>query len=317
MVMPAIGSAIAGTLTSKAVDSIGPDKTEGASTAGVTSAVDGTKQTSQAPAVPDVSGSEADNYVKQAADAAFTKGLDSVLNPRMNASQAGKYQRDYLASAFPEMNPWERAGATATQAGVQAGQQENQKNMLNMQLSNQKDIAEIQSDTAKDVAKINNFASMSKLDLEKMNLASKNVLTQYQSSTEAWRAVSEEFRSKNIEIEGDKLKAMIPQIQAMTEKLQTGNSDYGRTYTDIRNMLRRGTNLKGGELEAAAQTLAAAMYAGEKVYDKLPSFGKKTGGVGSSVRSGNNAPKQSRITKGGKYDGYYNVPKDSKGNYLP
>jgi hypothetical protein len=291
MVMPAIGSAIAGTLTSKVVDSVGPKKPDPSTTAGISSSVDGSKESSQAPVVPEVSGSEANKYAKQAFDAAFTKGLDSVINPRMNASEAGKYQRDYLASAFPEMNPWERAGATATQAGVQAGQQQNQKDMLNMQLSNQKDIAEIQSDTAKDVAKINNFPAMSKLDLEKMNLASKNVLTQYQSSTEAWRAVSEEFRSKNIEIEGAKLKAMIPQIQAMTEKLQTGNSDYGRMYTDIRNMLRNGTNLKGGELEAAAQSLAALMYGGEKLYDKLPSFSNKTGGVGSSVRSGNNASK--------------------------
>lgn len=289
MVMPAIGSAIAGTLTSKAVDSIGSD--DKSATQGVAASVDGTQQKSQEIVQPQVSGSEASNYGKQAFDAAFTKGVDSVVNPRMNASEAGKYQRDYLASAFPEMNPWERAGASATQAGVQAGQQQNQKDMLNMQLSNQKDIAEIQSDTAKDVAKINNFASMSKLDLEKMNLASKNVLTQYQSNTEAYRALNEELRSHNIPLEGDKLRAMIPQIQAMTEKLQTGNSDYGRTYTDVRNMLRNSTDLKGGELEAAAQTIAAAMYAGEKVYDKLPSFGKKTGGVGSSTRSGNNAPK--------------------------
>ena len=264
--------------------------------AGIGSAMGGSKEIAQTPQVPEVSGSESSKYLTQATDAAFSKGINSVLNPRMSAKDAGKYQKDYLASAFPEMNPWERAGASATQAGVQAGQQQSQKQLMQMQMDNQKDLAKIQSDTAKDVAVINNKASMEKLDLEKMVLASKNVLTQYQSSTEAWKAVSEELRSKNIPLEGDKLRAMVPQIQALTEKLQTGNSDYGRTYTDVRNMLRNGTNLKGGELETAAQTIAAAMYAGEKVYDKLPSFGKKAGGLGSSVRQGSTPHKSRRHT---------------------
>lgn len=81
--------------------------------------------------------------------AAMTKGINSIVNPRMNAKEAGKWQRDYLASAFPTMNPWETAGASATSAGVAAGEQINQARMQSAQLASTERIAKLNAATSR------------------------------------------------------------------------------------------------------------------------------------------------------------------------
>lgn len=76
-----------------------------------------------------------------------------------DAKDRGKATRDYLAAAFPELNPWERAGAGASTAGLESSAQNQQKEMLKMQLDNQKDIAKMQMDNNLQIAGIQSATS--------------------------------------------------------------------------------------------------------------------------------------------------------------
>src|SRR2546421_474911 len=68
--------------------------------------------------------------------------LDSVGLGGISAGHKGKYTREYLAAAFPELNAWERAGADASAAGMVDPRFENQKELPKIQLDNQKESAE-------------------------------------------------------------------------------------------------------------------------------------------------------------------------------
>ncbi|CAA42893.1 H [Escherichia phage phiK] len=76
-----------------------------------------------------------------------------------DAKDRGKATRDYLAAAFPELNPWERAGAGASTAGLESSAQNQQKEMLKMQLDNQKDIAKMQMNNNLQIAGIQSATS--------------------------------------------------------------------------------------------------------------------------------------------------------------
>lgn len=67
----------------------------------------------------------------------ISEGVSSLVGARMNrwqAKNAGKDSRAYLSSAFPELNPWELAGAGATDAGVGMAGQSNQADMQDKEL---------------------------------------------------------------------------------------------------------------------------------------------------------------------------------------
>ena len=256
MVPLAIG-AVAG-LSKGLIEASNEDKQadDASNVQGVASAVNGSAEQSKQIAQPQVSGSEAGNYGKQAFDAAFTKGVDSVVNPQMNAKDAGKYQRDYLASAFPEMNPWERAGAAATQAGVQAGQQQNQKQMLSMQLSNQKEIAQINANTQKEIAGIQSVTSrqntkdqvyaqntkldaeLNKLGAEATNIMQQTNLSTTQQSKMMVEMVTEQLKQQGIRLTNEQIPLLNKKIQAEIEKLKYGKSSLGATTNDVGNVLR-------------------------------------------------------------------------------
>src|SRR3546814_1387499 len=70
------------------------------------------------------------------------KLLDLVGRGGKSAADKGKDTRDYLASAFPELNAWERAGADASSAGMVDAGIENQKEPTKIQLANHKEIDE-------------------------------------------------------------------------------------------------------------------------------------------------------------------------------
>src|SRR5467141_390907 len=87
------------------------------------------------------------------------KLLDLVGLGGKSAADKGKYPRDYLAAACPELNAWERAGADAASAGMVDAGFENQKELTKMQLDNQKEIAEMQNETQKEIAGIQSATS--------------------------------------------------------------------------------------------------------------------------------------------------------------
>lgn len=100
-----------------------------------------------------------------AADALKSAGSEGVSAVMQNifhkndAAKQGQATRAYLANAFPQLNPWERAGAGGSMAGIQEQGFSNTKQLTKMQLDNQKDIAHIQADTAKSIAGINAVTS--------------------------------------------------------------------------------------------------------------------------------------------------------------
>lgn len=78
----------------------------------------------------------------------------------MSGADMGAQARAYLDAAFPELNPWEKAGAGASGAGVEGAAQDNAIKLAKMQNDTQKDIARIQADTQKDIAKMTNDTSL-------------------------------------------------------------------------------------------------------------------------------------------------------------
>src|SRR5260363_365202 len=79
------------------------------------------------------------SYVSGAMDKAGKGLLEGTLQAGTSAVSKGKDTRDYLVSAFPELNAWERAGADASSAGMVDAGFENQKELTKMQLDNQKE----------------------------------------------------------------------------------------------------------------------------------------------------------------------------------
>lgn len=106
------------------------------------------------------------NAGKSLLDGTIQAGSDKVKQALIDkliggndAKDRGKATRDYLAAAFPELNPWERAGAGASTAGLESSAQNQQKEMLKMQLDNQKDIAKMQMDNNLQIAGIQSATS--------------------------------------------------------------------------------------------------------------------------------------------------------------
>lgn len=71
----------------------------------------------------------------------ISKGVSSLIGAKVNrwqASMAGKDNRAYMDSAFPELNPWELAGASATNSGVGMAGQDVQGIMQDKELATRK-----------------------------------------------------------------------------------------------------------------------------------------------------------------------------------
>lgn len=85
--------------------------------------------------------------------------IDKITGSGNDAQRQGEATRDYLAAAFPELNPWERAGAGASVAGQTTDTITQQKELMKMQLDTQKDIARMNNDTQKEIAGIQSATS--------------------------------------------------------------------------------------------------------------------------------------------------------------
>lgn len=140
--------------------------------AGIQSAIQGSNvPNGQIPAPTSTGGvmSDAGNMIKNAGkdllDGVMTAGSDRVKQAIVdklsgnNAKRQGQATRDYLAAAFPELNPWERSGAGASGAGLESSAQDQQKELMRMQLDNQKDIAKMQMDNNLQIAGIQSATS--------------------------------------------------------------------------------------------------------------------------------------------------------------
>src|SRR5450830_1127793 len=124
--------------------------------AGIKSAIQGSNVPNPDESVPSFDSGAMANAGKGLLEGTLQAGTSAVSDKLLDlvglggksAAHKGKYTRDYLAAAFPELNAWERAGADASSAGMVDAGFENQKELTKMQLDNQKEIAEMQKETA-------------------------------------------------------------------------------------------------------------------------------------------------------------------------
>lgn len=99
-----------------------------------------------------------DGTIQAGSDKVKQAFIDKLLGGS-DAKRQGQATRDYLAAAFPELNPWERSGAGASGAGLESSAQDQQKELMKMQLDNQKDIARMNNETQKEIAGIQSATS--------------------------------------------------------------------------------------------------------------------------------------------------------------
>lgn len=132
----------------------------------------------------DISGSSADDLMKQMGAEAFktgaqsvaSKGVGSLLNDTSSPSQLGRDNRATLDASFPELNAWEKAGATATQAGIQAGNMKQESQLRREKFNQDYALQQAQLDTQTKIAGLN--AAVSRLN-NKDSLSPANKMLQH------------------------------------------------------------------------------------------------------------------------------------------
>lgn len=259
---------------------------------GIKSMMQGSTVPSNEPVEPQkITGTQAFDWAKDKAAQAFEQigdkgiaaGIDSVFSKGI-AKNNGKANRAYLDAAFPELNPWEKAGAGATDMGTAQSEQNNQKEMLKMQLDNQKDIAKMQNQTQLDIAGLQSrtsiqntkdqvFAQNEKLNLEKQKMA-----------TEIGNLIA------NRSLTNAQVKIALQRIIESQARVYGINATTGQTYQQTEKILEEILNIRqdtqnkkygNGHISREALSLSNA------ISDGLSDLGSRAfeaiGGIGSAI----------------------------------
>lgn len=216
---------------------------------GLSSSLQGSNVPSNAPAQANVSGSQASKLIRQYGEQALQQigsnvigGVGSAISGAItnklvkgkSAAQQGQDTNDYLANAFPELNPWERAGAGGTMAGSANEGFDNAKELTRMQLDNQKDIAKMQMQNNIDIAGIqsntsrantydqvyaqNELLSYQQREINEriVNIAANSQLSEAQRDQAFQSIVESRARTLGINMTTKQTQAAISQINAQT-----------------------------------------------------------------------------------------------------
>lgn len=215
------GAAAGGALASKALGGSADADPQ----AGITSSVQGANTPPPGePASTKAFGAQAKELITDvAADVmtggknAIVSGLESKISERLTggAGKQGRNAREYLDNAFPELNPWEKAGAGASGIGAQTGE-DNAMKMKRMELKNAKEIAGIQSATAIKTAQISsapsherNLLDSPKIEAEISNIYAQGSLTREQAAHEVFKTFETQMRTAGIQVNTQLLRAQI------------------------------------------------------------------------------------------------------------
>ncbi|UUW39432.1 hypothetical protein [Pectobacterium phage Mimer] len=96
--------------------------------------------------------------VRNAWEEAFNRHPDGTVK---SASEMGIDTRNYLANAFPELNPWERSGAGGSMAGIQSAVgMANQNQIVKAQLANAVKLKKMDNETALKATAMNNETAL-------------------------------------------------------------------------------------------------------------------------------------------------------------
>lgn len=180
----------------------------------------------------------------------MTDGVNFIKNmetPIKSATEQGQDTKAYLAAAYPEMNPWERAGTGGTMFGsdmtgqIQSQEQNNkqiasQMSLQAMQLQKEYDLAKLQSDTALAVNAQNNQTA-----LQTAGIAS---VTSRENNRDSVRV-----QQQQADIQSKRVNAEIGQIAANTEmSIQSKRESISRV---IQNEAQtRNLNISAGQIRA-------------------------------------------------------------------
>lgn len=209
------------------------------------------------------------NAGKSLLDGTIQAGSDKVKQALIDkliggndAKRQGQATRDYLAAAFPELNPWERSGAGASGAGLESSAQDQQKELMKMQLDNQKDIARMNNETQKEIAGIQSATSrentrdqvyaqneMLKFNQQESQARVESILantdlTSKQATHEIMRMALTRAQETGQHLTNTQIMALERKVYAEIDKIHqdTQNSRYGSSQVtaaakDVTNMI--------------------------------------------------------------------------------
>ncbi len=272
---------------------------ESSESASLKSSLQGSTVPSNAPVEPtSISGSQAMSWAReqlldkgkmlaeQVGSQAVSAGVDSLLGKKpKSASQLGADNRAYLDASFPELNPWEKAGAAATGMGTAQAEQSNQMKMLDKQLDNQKDIARmnnetqikiagIQSQTSRDNTADQVFAQNELVQIQKIKLDQEvqSIVAQRDLTYEQTRNAVQSLIESQARVRG--IHATTEQTRALTDKVAH----------EIRNIDADTDKKKYGSGHIASEAFSVGNMISDGLSDIADSFSSKIGGIVSHVK---------------------------------
>lgn len=314
MIMAGIGSALGSLGASLFGGGSTPDLSGAADkigTAGITSSL--SQQTAPQPTQPSVEGSQASSLLEKTmrdtvqgiatggGQRIAKEALDGVFGSATSGARMGKETRAYLDAAYPELNPWEKAGAGGTMAGAQGGAAASQQSIVDKQLANQVKIAEANNETQLKQAGIASATSIKNnqdnialaaqkqpheinvLKQQVANLAAQEGLTNEQRRSAAQSIVESSARVNNIHLSSEQIKKATDKIVQETENMAGGQTVLGRGLSDLEHYGDRSNKWFMDKIDSVkSDAMPWIDKAGDAISKSFDMY-KKSMGIGSSV----------------------------------
>lgn len=240
---------------------------------------------------------------RQGASALTGSVIDKLFGK--TASDKGQDTRDYLANAFPELNPWERAGAGASMSGVESSAQDNAKELMRMQLDNAKDIAHIQADNQYDIAKLQTsnathiaginsatsrmntkdqvFAQNEMLkhnkavaDAKALDILQNTNLSKAQQARQLAEITRTNLEAQGVELKNSQIPILTKKYEEEVTNARYGSSWFGATAKDAGNLIND-----------AARSFIGSFNPSDVTADQADTFSKAGGVTGAMSRKVN------------------------------
>ena len=203
----------------------------------------------------------------------ISSGLGQVVSQGLFgdtlAKQAGSAQRAHLDEAFPELNPWEKAG---TKPDAPSAQTQSAEKLAYSQMKNQKEIALANNQTQKEIAGLQATTQMA-INRDTLEQSAPLVEAQTAAQRAGIQLTEQQIRQSQVAIE---------KMAAEIENLKDAKTAVTRLIDDLSNMdsgsqaLTIATMLLGGGLAGAAAKKVAPMLKGKakellkRMMDKWP-----------------------------------------------
>lgn len=235
--------------------------------------------------------------VSNSAGGLLSRYSDSQFNDLFSksAGQKGSDLREYLAQAFPELNPWERSGASSAGVGGEIAGQDNAVRLKQMELNNAKDIAKLNADKDLKIAGIQSATSRqntadqvyaqnellqsnkSKNEAEVGRLLSVTGLTEQQRINSIVDYLIKQYEVQGVQLGNEQKRELINKTREEISKIKYGEGT-------IMGQLRQGYNVTDYLLGNAPSKIVGFFHNFlNDPLDYTKSLWKSNGGVKSSM----------------------------------